>query len=58
MEVSHLKWKRRTIKIKSTFYVAMPLTWAEANNLRRFGEITIELMDDGSLRLAPAEDSN
>jgi hypothetical protein len=48
-----LKWIRRTIQIKSTFYVAMPLTWAEANNLKRYGEVSIELMDDGSLRITP-----
>ena len=48
-----LKWIRRTIQIKSTFYVGVPLTWAEANNLKRYGEVSIELMNDGSLRITP-----
>jgi phosphate uptake regulator len=56
--MEHLRWTRKTVQIKSTFYVAVPLIWAESNKLRKHGEVMIELDEDGSLRLKPAEDDH
>ena len=51
--MKNLKWIRKTIQVKSTFYVAMPLPWAESNNLQKYGEVVIELQPDGSLKITP-----
>lgn len=56
--MEQFKWTRKTVQIKSTFYVAVPLIWAEANKLKRHGSVSIELDGDGSLRLVPVEDTN
>lgn len=51
--MENLKWRRKTVQIKSTFYIAVPLPWAESNNLKKHGEVSIELEKDGSLRISP-----
>jgi hypothetical protein len=48
-----IKWNRRIVKIKGTFYIALPLPWAESNKLNKREEIKMELEQDGSLRISP-----
>ena len=45
------KYVRKTIKIKSTFYVAVPLEWAEKNKLHKHGTVFIALQPDDSLKI-------
>lgn len=47
-----VKWNRRIVKIKETFYIALPLPWAESNKLKKREEVQIELEKDGSLRIS------
>lgn len=47
-----IKWKRKTVKIKGTFYIALLLPWAQSNKLRKHEEINIELEQDGSLKVS------
>jgi hypothetical protein len=45
------EYVRKTIQIKSTFYVAVPLEWAEKNKLHKHGFVSISLPGDGSLKI-------
>ncbi len=52
----NLKWKRRTVKIKASFYVSLPVIWAEANNVHQYGSVSIEMLEDGALKITPAQE--
>ncbi len=46
-----VEYKRKTIKIKSTYYVAMPMEWAEKHKLHKHGYVSIFLQPDDSLKI-------
>ena len=49
----NLKWTRRTVKIRSSFFISLPSIWAEANDVHQYGSVSIEMLADGSLRITP-----
>lgn len=51
--MKEVTYTRRTVKVKSSFYVSLPSFWAKANGIDRYGEVEITAMKDGSLRIAP-----
>ena len=52
LELSDLKFRRRILRIKSTFYVSIPILFAEADNLDQGSYVEIRILADGSLRIA------
>jgi len=52
MNTAKITWTRKVQKIKATFYLAIPIQWAEANDLKRHENVSIELQKDGTLEIA------
>jgi len=53
MNTAKLTWTRKVQKIKATYYIAVPIQWAKANNLERHADVLIELQKDGKITLEP-----
>lgn len=44
---------RRVQNISGSSYVNLPRPWALANKLQEGGKVTIDLLEDGSLKISP-----
>jgi antitoxin component of MazEF toxin-antitoxin module len=46
--------ERKVQKVRYTFLVPLPAAWAKNANLDQSSSVTIEMLDDNSLRITPS----
>lgn len=47
----NVKWTRRAIAQRETIYLAVPKEWCDAHGVKRYSDLDIFAMGDGSLRI-------
>lgn len=47
----NVKWTRRAVAQRDTIYLAVPKEWCDAHDVKRYAELDIYSMGDGSLRI-------
>ncbi|MCL5873756.1 MAG: AbrB/MazE/SpoVT family DNA-binding domain-containing protein [Candidatus Thermoplasmatota archaeon] len=46
------RFERRVQQQRESYYVSLPISWIKTNGLRRYDEVIVEIMSDGSLRVS------
>ena len=46
------RFERRIQQQRESYYVSVPISWIKTKGLRRYDEVIVQLMNDGSLRIS------
>ena len=54
-----MKFKNKRIhQVRSSFFVSLPSDWITSNEIKKSDLVSIELLEDGNLKICPAPKSD